>query len=80
MNHRELVESGDVDLVHHSMAKRFEQFFELQFERLRLPALFFFSVLSIFFAFQAIQLKPEASFQKMVPSSHPFIQVPELRE
>lgn len=74
MNHRELVESGDVDLVHHSMAKRFEQFFELQFERLRLPALFFFSVLSIFFAFQAIQLKPEASFQKMVPSSHPFIQ------
>lgn len=74
MNHRELVESGDVDLVHHSMVKRFEKFFELQFERLRLPALFFFSVLSIFFAFQAIQLKPEASFQKMVPSSHPFIQ------
>ncbi|ENO87795.1 efflux RND transporter permease subunit [Thauera linaloolentis] len=67
-------DAGDADLVHHSVIKRFEQFFELQFERFRLPALFFFGIASVFFAFQAVQLEPEASFQKMVPSSHPFIQ------
>lgn len=32
-----------------------------------------FAILSIFFAYQASQLKPDASFEKMVPVSHPYI-------
>jgi predicted RND superfamily exporter protein len=33
-----------------------------------------FSLLTIFFGYQASQLKPDASFEKMIPTSHPFIQ------
>ena len=32
-----------------------------------------FTALSVFFAYQASQLKPDASFEKMVPVSHPYI-------
>ncbi|MCK9283852.1 MAG: MMPL family transporter [Rhodocyclaceae bacterium] len=64
---------GDVDLKQHTKFWRFEQFFERQFVRLRFPALVFFLLVSVFFGFQAAQLKSDASFQKMVPSSHPFI-------
>ncbi len=50
-------------------------------ERLIEPLLFarrplvlaFFALASLFFAWQASMLRPDASFQKMVPSSHPFI-------
>ena len=30
-------------------------------------------VLSVFFAYHAVQLRPDASFEKMVPVTHPFI-------
>ena len=33
-----------------------------------------FSLLTLFFGYQASQLKPDASFEKMIPTSHPFIQ------
>lgn len=39
----------------------------------RIPVMLFFAVLSVFFAYQAAQLRPDASFQKMVPVTHPFI-------
>jgi uncharacterized protein len=35
--------------------------------------LFVFLVLTLFFGFQSAQLKPDASFEKMVPTSHPYI-------
>jgi predicted RND superfamily exporter protein len=32
-----------------------------------------FVVLTVFFAWQMVQLRPDASFEKMIPVSHPFI-------
>jgi len=40
---------------------------------LRLPLLFIFAVATVFFAWQLSQLKPDASFEKMIPVSHPYI-------
>lgn len=73
MNERDLRESGDADLVHQPLARRVEHFFESQFENLRLPALIAFMLVSVFFAFHALQLRPEASFEKMIPGSHDYI-------
>lgn len=73
MSERDLRASGDADLVHHSAVRRFERFFESQFENLRLPALIAFMLVSVFFAFHALQLRPDASFEKMVPGSHEYI-------
>lgn len=39
----------------------------------RKAVLILFGLLSIFFAYQAAQLRPDASFQKMVPVTHPYI-------
>lgn len=39
----------------------------------RLPLIAVFLVLTLVFAWQASQLKPDASFEKMVPVSHPYI-------
>lgn len=48
------------------------------FERIlfknRLFFLLFFILLTIFLGYQAIQLKPEASFLRMIPTYHPYIQ------
>ena len=33
-----------------------------------------FALLTIFFGYHASQLKPDASFEKMIPTSHPYIQ------
>ncbi len=40
----------------------------------RLPLILLFALATVFFAWQASQLKPDASFEKMLPTSHPFIQ------
>ena len=40
----------------------------------RLSILILFSLITVFLAFQAYQLKPEASFSKLIPQGHPFIQ------
>ncbi len=65
--------ADEVDLAHHSKFWRFEQLFERQFVRVRLPALIFFLLTTLFFGFQAAKLRSDASFQKMVPTTHPYI-------
>ena len=40
----------------------------------RIPVIIIFAVLTLFFAFPALKLEPDASFYKMIPTSHPYIQ------
>jgi predicted RND superfamily exporter protein len=40
----------------------------------RIPVIIVFVLLTVFFAFQALKLEPDASFEKMIPTSHPYIQ------
>jgi len=40
----------------------------------RIPVIIVFALLTAFFAFQALKLEPDASFEKMIPTSHPYIQ------
>jgi predicted RND superfamily exporter protein len=40
----------------------------------RLPLLLLFAVATGFFFWQMLQLKPDASFEKMIPVSHPYVQ------
>jgi predicted RND superfamily exporter protein len=40
----------------------------------RIPVIIIFVVLTAFFLFQALKLEPDASFEKMIPTSHPYIQ------
>ncbi|MBK5408886.1 RND family transporter [Pseudomonas sp. TH34] len=40
----------------------------------RLAVVFFFLVASLLLGYQALALRPDASFSRMIPSSHPFIQ------
>jgi hypothetical protein len=42
----------------------------------RLPLIFVFIAATAFFLWQASQLKPDASFEKMIPVSHPYIELP----
>ncbi|MEQ8801485.1 efflux RND transporter permease subunit [Haliea sp.] len=41
---------------------------------MRLPLILLFALTTVFFGWQASQLKPDASFEKMLPVSHPYIQ------
>jgi len=40
----------------------------------RIPVIIIFALLTAFFAMQALKLEPDASFEKMIPTSHPYIQ------
>ena len=40
----------------------------------RVVVIALFVLLTIFFGYQASHLKPDASFEKMIPTSHPYIQ------
>ncbi|MDH3621827.1 MAG: MMPL family transporter [Gammaproteobacteria bacterium] len=40
----------------------------------RIAVIVVFALITLFFGFQAFQLKPDASFEKMIPTSHPYIQ------
>ena len=40
----------------------------------RVIVMLVFALLTIFFGYQASQLRPDASFEKMIPTSHPYIQ------
>ena len=40
----------------------------------RVVVIVLFALLTAFFGYQASQLKPDASFEKMIPTSHPYIQ------
>ena len=42
--------------------------------RLRVPLLLVFAAVTVFFAWQMSMLRPDASFEKMIPTSHPYIQ------
>lgn len=42
--------------------------------RVRMPLIGLFAIATLFFGWHMIQLKPDASFEKMIPVSHPFIQ------
>jgi predicted RND superfamily exporter protein len=61
------------DLSNHAGVGRIEKFFEALLFSRRPLVLAFFAVISVIMLWQAAQLKPDASFQKMVPASHPFI-------
>ncbi len=39
--------------------------------RLRVPLLLVFAAVTVFFAWQMSMLRPDASFEKMIPVSHP---------
>jgi uncharacterized protein len=41
--------------------------------QLRTPLIAVFAILTLFFGWQMSQLRPDASFQKMIPVSHPYI-------
>jgi len=40
----------------------------------RIPVIVIFALLTAFFGSQAVQIEPDASFEKMIPTSHPYIQ------
>ncbi len=40
----------------------------------RIPVILIFVLLTAFFGSQALQIEPDASFEKMIPTSHPYIQ------
>ena len=40
----------------------------------RIPVIIVFVVLTAFLGMQALKLEPDASFEKMIPTSHPYIQ------
>ncbi len=42
--------------------------------RFRAPLILLFAIATVFLAFQASKLKPDASFEKMIPVDHPYIE------
>lgn len=57
-----------------AFVKRIEHAFESRFESLRLPVLVGFLLVSALLLYQALHLRPDASFEKMIPGAHPYIQ------
>ncbi len=64
---------SDVDLKHHRQARLVEKLGETWVFSHRRTVLLVFAVLSVLLGWQALHLRPDASFSKMVPRSHPFI-------
>jgi predicted RND superfamily exporter protein len=65
--------SDDSEAKDHQKVGMVERFIEPRLFGHRLPVLIFFLLASVLFAFQATQLRADASFQKMVPIYHPYI-------
>lgn len=63
----------DVDLTHHKQARLVERLGENWVFSHRLIIVVIFAALSILLAWQAAHLRPDASFHKMVPQTHPYI-------
>ncbi len=55
------------------MARREERFIERMVFGHRPALVLVFALLSLFFAVQTAKLRPDASFEKMIPVEHPFI-------
>ena len=53
---------------------RVEHFFESLLFTRRPLVLIFFAVATAFLGYQASQLRPDASFEKMIPVSHPYVE------
>ncbi|WP_417225218.1 efflux RND transporter permease subunit [Amphritea sp.] len=54
--------------------KSSEEFAERFLFHRRLPVLLVFAALTLFLAWQAVQIRPDASFVKMIPTSHPYVE------
>ncbi|HEU0203178.1 MAG TPA: MMPL family transporter [Burkholderiaceae bacterium] len=61
------------DLAAHGLTRRIEVFLEARLFRRRVLVLLAFLVLSVLLSWQAVQLRADASFQKMIPLGHPFV-------
>ncbi len=59
--------------VNHNKFDVVEHFLEPRLFKHRMLVLFFFVITSVLMAWQASMLKADASLQKMVPATHPFI-------
>lgn len=66
-------DAQDADLEHHKKFRLIERLFEARLFKYRPQVLFLFLCATLFFGYHAAQLRPEASFQKMVPTSHPYV-------
>ncbi len=53
---------------------RVERFLEAHLFRWRVPVLLAFALITVLLTWQAVMLRPDASFQKMIPLGHPFIE------
>ena len=65
--------SGDADLDHHQAVRGVEAVVEKWLFRHRPLVLALFFLASIFFGWQAAGLRPDASFEKMIPTGHAYI-------
>ncbi len=54
--------------------KASEEFAERVLFHWRMPVLLIFAALTLFLGWQAVQIRPDASFVKMIPTSHPYVQ------
>ncbi len=64
---------GDAAACGHQKVGALERLLEPRLFAHRLPVVILFLLVSLVLGWQASQLKADASFQKMVPASHPFI-------
>ena len=55
------------------LARREERFIERMVFGNRPALVLVFALLSLFFAVQTAKLRPDASFEKMIPLEHPFV-------
>ncbi|MBA5640076.1 RND family transporter [Duganella sp. LX20W] len=60
-------------VVHHENVGRVERLFEPILFGHRLKVILFFVLVSVLLGFQILKLKSDASFQNMIPASHPYI-------
>lgn len=65
--------SGDADLDHHQAVRGVEAVVEKWLFRQRPLVLAVFFLASVFFGWQAAGLRPDASFEKMIPTGHAYI-------
>jgi predicted RND superfamily exporter protein len=66
-------ERPDAHLEHHRNLRLIERLFEARLFRHRVGVLLLFLCATLFFGYHAARLRPDASFQKMVPTFHPYV-------
>ena len=71
--HKTPAAATDVDLDHHRKVRSIEATIERWLFGNRIAVLIAFTLVSVFLAYHAALLRPTASFDKMVPSHHPFV-------